>query len=481
MTTFEAPSEVGHFGRIDAAALGSPEFRREYGVRYAYVAGAMYKGVASKELVIAMGRAGLLAYLGTGGMPLPDVEAAIANIQRALKPGQAYGMNLLCDLERPDLEERIVDLYLARGIHCIEAAAFLQVTPSLVRYRLKGCCRAANGTLQVPNRVLAKVSRPEVAKTFMSPPAEALVRRLVEAGRLSADEAELGRYISVSEDVCVESDSAGHTDRGVALVILPAMLLLRDEQQARYGLERPIRVGAAGGIGTPHAAAAAFFMGADFILTGSINQCTVEAGTSDAVKDMLQDMDVQDTAHAPAGDAFESGANVQVLKRGVFFPMRAAKLYELYQRYDSLDQIDPKTRKQVEDKYFGRSFEDVWGETRAFYLANNPRKIEEAEKNPKRKMALVFKWYFAHSSRLALEGSNQQRVDYQVHCGPALGAFNRWVKGTNLELWRNRHVADIAERIMTATAQLVTNRVAAWSGTSGIPAVENLLSKGVAQ
>ena len=60
-----------------------------------------------------------------------------------------------------------------------------------------------------------------------------------------------------------------------------------------------IRVGAAGGIGAPEAAAAAFVMGADFVLTGSINQCTVEAGMSDAVKDLLLEINVQDTGYAP--------------------------------------------------------------------------------------------------------------------------------------------------------------------------------------
>jgi trans-AT polyketide synthase/acyltransferase/oxidoreductase domain-containing protein len=94
----------------------------------------------------------------------------------------------------------------------------------------------------------------------------------------------------------------------------------------KYRYDKPIHVGAAGGIGTLHAAAAPFIMGADFILTGSINQCTVEAGTSDAVKDLLQELNVQDTAYALAGDMFEIGARVQVAKRGLFFPARANKL-----------------------------------------------------------------------------------------------------------------------------------------------------------
>ena len=38
---------------IRASSLGSAAFKSDYGLRYAYVAGSMYKGVGSKELVIA--------------------------------------------------------------------------------------------------------------------------------------------------------------------------------------------------------------------------------------------------------------------------------------------------------------------------------------------------------------------------------------------------------------------------------------------
>jgi len=247
----------------------------------------------------------------------------------------------------------------------------------------------------------------------------------------------------------------------VALALLPAMILLRDSLMARYRYEKRIRVGAAGGIGTPHAAAAAFMMGADFILTGSINQCTQEAGTSDAVKDLLQEINVQDTAYAPAGDMFELGAKVQVARRGLFFAARANKLYELYQRHGALEEIDARTRAQIEEKYFKRSFEDVWRETRAYYQTAMPQKMHEIESNPKQKMALIFKWYFVHTTRLAMHGVNEQKVDYQIHCGPALGAFNQWVQDTELRVWRNRRVADLGKRIMNGTAELMNARFAA--------------------
>ena len=113
-------------------------------------------------------------------------------------------------------------------------------------------------------------------------------------------------------------------------------------------------MGAAGGIGTPEAAAAVFVMGVDFILTGSVNQCTVEAGTSDVVKDLLEGMNVYDTDYAPSGELFELGAKVQVLKKGIFFPARATKLVALHHEHNALDEIDEKTRLQIQERYFKR-------------------------------------------------------------------------------------------------------------------------------
>jgi trans-AT polyketide synthase/acyltransferase/oxidoreductase domain-containing protein len=459
---------------IDPARLGDAEFRADYGLKYAYTAGAMYKGIASEALVVAMARAGLIGYFGTGGLPLPKIEAAIESIQSQVGADQPVGMNLLHNIDQPSLEDRTVDLFFSRGIRFVEAAAYMDVAPSVVRYRLRGLTRGPGETIRAPHFVLAKVSRPEVARAFMSPAPEAIVRELVAAGRLTSQEAELGRRIPVASDICVEADSGGHTDQGVAYALMPAMLHLRDQIMSQYSYEKRIRVGAAGGIGSPEAAAAAFILGADFITTGSINQCTVQAGTSDSVKDMLQEINVQDTAYAPAGDMFESGAKVQVLRKGVFFPGRANKLYELYLRHDSLDEIDRQTRKQIEEKYFRRSFEDVWLETKNYYSRIHPG-FETWELSPKRKMALVFKWYFIHTTRLAMRGVEEDRVNYQVQCGPALGAFNQWVKGTALESWRNRHVGEIGERMMKGAAAVLTKRYAEMTLTATVGSSSALL------
>ncbi|WP_339192535.1 ACP S-malonyltransferase [Bacillus sp. FSL K6-1003] len=445
---------------ITAHSLGSAEFKKDYQLTYAYLAGGMYRGIASKEMVVKMSKAGMMGFFGTGGLDLNDVEDAILSIQGELGQGQAYGINLVHNMKHIESEEKMIDLLLKHNVRHLEASAFLSVTPALVRYRAKGLKRRPNGEVICLNRMIAKISRPEVAESFMSPAPENMVEKLLRENKITTSEAELLREIPVAEDICVEADSGGHTDGGVAYSLMPAMTLLRDEMMKKYRYNKKIRVGAAGGIGTPEAAMAAFMLGADFILTGSINQCTVEAATSDRVKDLLQQMNVQDTAYAPAGDMFESGSKVQVLKKGVFFPARASKLHELYQRFGSLSEIDQKTLTQLEEKYFKRSIEKIYEDIKLHYPS---AEIEKAERNPKHKMALIFRWYFRYSSQLAISGSEESKVDYQVHCGPALGAFNQWVKGSELESWRNRHVDDIGKILMTETAKLLNDRIALFS------------------
>ncbi len=444
--------------RISPERLGSPIFRLRHRLKYAYVAGAMYKGIASKELVIAMGRASLLGFLGTGGLKIDRIESDLRFIQSQLQGKGVYGLNLLSSPFKPDLEETTVDILLRHGVPRIEAAAFTQITPALVRYRVRGLSIGANGTINVAHLVLAKVSRPEVAEQFLSPPPPALVQRLVESRQITRPEADLAQFVPMADDLCVEADSGGHTDRGVLQALLPVILRLRDELSQKHSYRFPICVGAAGGIGTPQAVAASFVLGADFVLTGSVNQCTVEAGTSDNVKDLLQQANVQDTDIVPAGDMFEMGGKVQVFKRGLLFPARAKKLYDLYRQYNSLDEIDAQTRSQIENRYFKRSFAEVYAETKEYYLRIMPEMIERAERDPKQKMALIFRWYLVHTNRLALRGDPDHKVDYQIHCGPALGAFNQWVKGTALEPWRHRHVDKIAEQLMISAAKLLDER-----------------------
>jgi len=321
---------------------------------------------------------------------------------------------------------------------------------------LIGLRKSENGSVISDHKIIAKISRPEVAEVFMRPAPERIVNRLLNEGLITIEQAELANKIPMSYDICVEADSGGHTDSGVAMVLLPSIQQLRRQIEKEYMYNKTIHVGLAGGIGTPQAVACAFMMGADFVLTGSINQCTVEAGTSDLVKDLLQEINVQDTDYAPAGDMFELGAKIQVLKKGVLFPARANKLFILYSQYNSLEEIPAKTIESLEKNYFKKPIETIWEETKIHLRSKGEiSTIENAEKNAKAKMALVFRRYFGYSARLAFDGNESEIVNFQVHTGPSLGAFNQWVKGTSLENWRNRYVDQVGVKMMEEAAFLI--------------------------
>ncbi|NSL87243.1 ACP S-malonyltransferase [Chitinophaga sp. Mgbs1] len=446
-----------NFSVITAEGLGAAAFKKAYGLRLAYMTGAMVHGIASPALVIRMGKAGMMGFLGTGGVSPEKITADIRQIQQELPPGASFGVNLL----NSHAENKVAEVILAQQVKYVEASAYITITEALVRLRLTGIHRLPDGRVVSPVRMMAKISRPEVAAVFMQPPPEELVIKLLDKKLLTADEAQLATEILMADDICVEADSGGHTDMGVAFILLPAIIRLRDSMTRHF--HSNINIGAAGGIGTPEAAAAAFILGADFILTGSVNQCTVEAGTSDIVKDMLQLMEFQDTAYAPAGDMFETGAKVQVLRKGVLFHARAARLYELYKQYNSVDEIDEKTKQQIATQYFKRSFAEVFEDCRAYYPAAI---FAEAMKHPKQMMAYLFRWYFAYSGRSAEQGEENHKTNFQVHCGPALGAFNQWVKDTPLENWRNRHSDEIGLKIMSGAATLLNERMKMFSTRS---------------
>jgi hypothetical protein len=63
-------------------------------------------------------------------------------------------------------------------------------------------------------------------------------------------------------------------------------------------------------------------------------------------------------------------------------------------------------------------------------------------------MALIFRWYLGLSSRWANSGEPTRQIDYQVWCGPSMGAFNEWTKGTPLERPENRKAASVAMALL---------------------------------
>ncbi|MBW1882947.1 MAG: PfaD family polyunsaturated fatty acid/polyketide biosynthesis protein [Deltaproteobacteria bacterium] len=436
--------------------LGDRSFCEIHGVRFPYVSGAMANGIASSRLVIAMARAGFLGFFGAAGLGPATVEQALDELERELGTadagGVAWGANLIHSPSEPAIEKRVADLYIRRGVRRVSAAAYMGLTPHIVRYAYTGLGTAPDGRITRRNYVFAKISRPEVARHFLEPAPAEMLDALVGAGELTAEEGQLARQLPVAEDFTVEADSGGHTDNRPLTALLPTILDLRNQIASARGYRRPIRIGAAGGLGTPGAVAAAFALGASYVVTGSVNQACVESGLDADGKQMLAQAGLADVVMAPAADMFELGVEVQVLQRGTFFAVRAKKLYQLYRSHDSLDALPAQEKARLEKDILRMSLADAWRETCKFWQERDPREVERAEADPKHKMALVFRSYLGQSSRWAISGVRDRRPDYQIWCGPAMGAFNAWTAGSFLAEPGNRSVVQVARNLIEGAA-----------------------------
>ena len=439
--------------QLNPEDLGDDAFKKQHGVRYAYHGGAMANGIASVEMVVALGKAGFLCSFGAAGL-VPDViEDSIRRIQAEL-PSGPFAVNLIHAPAEEALERGAVERFLKLGVTTVEASAYIGLTEHIVWYRLAGLSENADGTVHIGHKVIAKVSRTEVGRRFMEPAPQKLVDKLLAQGKITSAQAELSKRVPMADDITAEADSGGHTDNRPFLTLLPSIIALRDEVQAKYNFSPSLRIGAGGGIGTPEAALAAFTMGAAYIVLGSVNQACIEAGASEHTRKLLADVEMADVTMAPSADMFEMGVKLQVVKRGSMFAMRANKLYELYLKYDSIEAIPALERAKIEKQIFHQNLDEVWTGTMDFFEARDPEMLARAKDSPKRKMALIFRWYLGLSSRWSNIGEKGREMDYQIWAGPSMGAFNSWVKDTYLEEYTQRKVVDVGLHLLKGAAYL---------------------------
>lgn len=435
--------------------LGDRSFAAEHGARFNYVAGEMARGIATPAMVIAAARAGCVGFYGSAGLPLAEIKSGIEEINSALGPAaKNWGANLIHSPQEPGQEKAVIDLFLSHGVTRMSASAFMRLTTDVVRYTALGLTRGRDGNVHRANHVFAKVSRAEVAEAFMSPPPEKTLQELVANGAITAAQAELAAQVPVAADITAESDSGGHTDNRPASTLFSSLSAARARVAAKLGLpQSSIRIGLAGGIATPQSVAAAFQMGAAYVLTGSINQSAVESGLSPAGRVLLTKAGPADVSMAPAADMFEQGVQVQVLKRGTLFAMRGKKFHAFYRAGASYETLPAADRKWIDD-VLGEPFETAWHATRAYIEKVNPAEAARADKDGNKRLALVARRYLFMGAQWAREGHPGRVADYQIWCGPAMGAFNEWVAESFLEPVEARTVRQIALNLMEGAARV---------------------------
>jgi trans-AT polyketide synthase/acyltransferase/oxidoreductase domain-containing protein len=441
--------------RVTGEELGDEAFRRDYGVRYAYLVGSPASGIRTAELVTTLGKAGLLGYLDSFAADPQGRARAIDQVSHRLGPGGCFGVSLRQNERQGSgvvgsLEEEMVEVALHRGVRFAEAAGYGAVTPALVRFRLQGAYRDEAGKPVAVHRLLALVSRPGLASQFLNSPPQEMVASLVGKGVLTAGEGEIARHVPLASDLCAVSGTGEGADMST---LLPTILRLRDRAAVERGGSEKVRVGAGGAIGTPEAVACAFLLGADFVQTSSINMCCLEAGVSTAVKELLAGLEFGDTTNAPAVEGFCLGAQVQVVKKGSLFAPRAQRLYELYRFYDSLEDIPATDREKLEKKVFKRSFDSILDSL------SRERRQEVDRRDARAKMVCVFTWYLEQSFDRAMTGEVSEKINFQIPCDESMAAFNQYAEGSDLEEGTRRGVVALGERLMTDAATFLAQSI----------------------
>ncbi|MEU7791924.1 acyltransferase domain-containing protein [Micromonospora tulbaghiae] len=383
---------------------GSSGLRADYGIRYACLAGSSPFGVTSPAFLRRLSGAGLLGFFGAQGLTLPEIRAALAELRDVRRYGVAWPSG--------GDERALCDLYLAHDVRHVEVAGPLAVvSPQLVRFR------HGDG----PRQVLVRAPDLATAVRFLRPADPATVRALAAAGHLDGASAGAAAREAVATDVAVERD---------AHALVPALVALRDREAPGA------RIGVAG-VGTPAAVAAAFALGADFVVTTTVNQCTAEAATSDAAKDLLAALDVTDVREAPDPDLFELGARSPVAHRGTLFAARAEELYRMFLRYDRLADVGPRRLAELERTHFGRPLDEVRAD------------LGVAGRDDRGVLASVCAAYCREATAAALRGTPGQRLNYRVPASTDVGAFNRLVAAEPLADWRARHAELVTERLLS--------------------------------
>jgi PfaD family protein len=151
------------------------------------------------------------------------------------------------------------------------------------------------------------------------------------------------------------------------------------------------------------------------------------------------------------------------------FPLRAAKLYDLYSRYNRFEDIPENQKSILERDFFRRSFQEEWHQTRSYFLSRDPSQVDRAEKDPKYQMALVFRSYLGQSSMWANSGEPSRKIDYQIWCGPSIGAFNAWVKGSFLEAPENRETVTVAVNLLWGASVVLRHHLLQLQGIQMSP------------
>lgn len=416
-------------------SLGNSQFKNEYEVDYSYIVSGLRKGITSVEMIKKLRENNILGFIGIDGLKEDEIIEIIEEAKQKI-PNKYIGVHITNDLYNVERTNKIIDYLIAQHISNVEISGFSKPNAALIKYRLKGISIGNDNTLTSINKILVHVNSVKNAEEFMVPIPTEILNELVLEGEISEKIASKIKNIPLCDDICIDNDKNG----------FEMLNYLKEENNSKNNdFLKKVRIGIGGRIGCPLAVAISFFSGADFILTTSINQCTIEARTSNYVKELLQNTTENDFSNAPIDELFEFGTRFSVLKKGSLYHIRALKLYEIYCQYSSFEEIPDEVKRTIFVKYFKTTYEEVFDMSTKELSDEEKQKIEE---QPKEKMVLMFKKMLEKCYNDACIGNIENQANYLVLASSDMSDLNYFLKETEYAFWNKRSAVTIAKMLM---------------------------------
>lgn len=280
----------------------------------------------------------------------------------------------------------------------------MDITPAVVRYAAKGLRLRNDGAVERRNCVLAKISRPEVAKRFLEPPpdfswphscraAPSPRRKRISPSGFPSPRTSRSNPIREATPTTVPSVRSSRPSPLSATRSPPRETTPHPSASARPAAS------------TPASVASAFALGAAYVMTGTVNEAAVESGLSEAGRLLLAQAGIADVAMAPAADMFEMGV------KGAGPPPRH---HVRDPRPEAVRRLHgPRIRSRACPRACGRAsrarsskapLDAIWADTRAFWSSATRTRSSARNKDPHHRMALCFRWYLGKASRWANAG-----------------------------------------------------------------------------
>lgn len=445
--------------------LGNPEFRKRFAVDWAMTAAPMERGLTRVEFSAALARSGFLAVHAIDFHDEAQIREELDAL-RAGAQGRSFAVGMRYHPHHEGEDERRFDLLREMDVDTAYVAGYVRATRAMLAYRYASLKEKVEGEGLRPRKLVVRVSHVELARHFAQPAPSDLLDELRTRELLSEEERALAEGLPMADAIVVEGDLLRSGTRRDLGTLLPAVAtVLRD------GDASSVLLGAAGDLASPEALEGAFAMGADFVVVGDPFQLTLEAGGAPDRKALLARLQTADVTTVPSYEYLEADWRVHVARFGSPFAARATRLERILRDHDEGRPLDEKDRSFLERQLFGGPLDDCFERARPFFEERWPELLRRADDDGKLRLPLLARKYLWDSQSWGNEGNPEHKLDWQLRCGPGMGAFNLWRADSPLAELEKLDAATLARSLMNGAA--VVARLAS-VGAAGLGVPQNL-------